>query len=376
MKLYLDYAAATPYDWQAWLKSARYNFINFGNPLSAHDFGRLPLQAINDGRADVARVINAEAVNTVYFCGSGTESINLALSGSVQANWGRGKHIISSVTEHHAVLHVLESLEGQGFEVTYLPADKNGYVKVGDVKKFLRSDTILVSIMLANNENGAVQPIKELTKTIKEFNSNCLVHTDACQAGNWLKIDVQDLDVDLLSLDSSKVYGPKGVGALYVKSGTAINPIIFGGTQENNLRAGTHNVAGIVGFAEALKISAARRSKEVERVDGLKKWLDNKLKIIDDVVINSSLENSLPHIVNFSIINKNASETVEWFNKRGVYISAGAACTTGSLKPSHVILAQTGSIDLAASAVRVSLGRKTKLADLKMFLKLLEEYLR
>lgn len=374
MKLYLDYAAATPYDWRAWLTSFKYNFINFGNPLSAHDFGRGAMAGIADSRQLVAEKINAKS-EELFFCGSGTESINLALQGAANANWGRGKHIITTTTEHHAVLHALENLESQGFEVTYLPVDKNGLVTVADIKKYLRPETILVAVMLANNETGAIQPIKEIVKAVKEFNSNCLVHTDACQAGNWLKIDVQDLGVDLLSLDSSKVYGPKGVGALYVKTGTAINPIIFGGTQENNLRAGTHNVAGIVGFAQAMNIAEQRRQADVTKILKLKTWLINQLKTISGVVINSNLENSLPHIINFSITNKNAGETVAWFDKRGCYISAGAACTTGSLKPSHVILAQTGSIDLATSAVRVSLGRKTKLADLKEFVKLLEGYL-
>lgn len=373
-KIYLDYAASTPCVWRALIKGIKYSLFSFGNPLSAHAYGKTAFQAIELSRQQLSKDIKAN-IEEVYFCGSGTESINLAIAGSANANWGRGKHIITSAVEHHAVLNVLENLESHGFEVTYLPVNELGLVDLNDVKKFMRPDTILVSIMMANNETGAVQPIKEIVKIVKEINSNCLVHTDACQAGNWFDINVQDLGVDLLSLDSSKVYGPKGVGALYVKNNTPIYPIIFGGTQEKNLRAGTHNVGGIVSFAEAFRISRKRLAKDYEKNLQLKKWLIDELRKISGVSLNSSIDNSLPHIINFSIQDKNAGETIAWFDARGICLSAGAACTTGNLKPSHVILAQTGVIGLAQSAIRVSLGRKSKLGELKKFVSLLQKYI-
>lgn len=375
MNIYLDYAAATPCDKWAFLKSLKYNFFTFGNPLSVHDYGVKAKQAINLSREIVAGIIGASS-SEIFFCGSGTESINLGLLGVASANWGRGKHIITSVTEHHAVLNTMESLESRGFEVTYLPVDEMGLLNPEIVKKYLRADTILVSVMLANNETGVIQPIKEITKIVKEYNADCMVHTDACQAGNWMNLDVNNLGVDLLSLDSSKIYGPKGVGALFVKTGAAIYPIIHGGTQENNLRAGTHNVVGIVGFAQAFKISKQRQITDTKKTLQLKSWLVNELNKIDNIKINSQLKNSLPHIVNFSIVGKAAGDAVAWFNKQGVAVSAGAACTTGTLKPSHVVLAQTGSIDLAYSAIRVSLGRKTKLHELKKLVSLLQEYIK
>lgn len=374
-KIYLDYAASTPVSWRAFVAGAGYSLIHFGNPLSAHGFGKKAFKVIDQSRQQLASFIKANK-SEIVFCGSGTESINLALIGSARANWGRGKHIITSATEHHAVLNSLEYLESHGFEVTYLPVNELGLVDLNDVKKFMRSDTILVSIMMANNETGAVQPIKEIVKIVKEINVNCLVHTDACQAGNWFDINVQELGVDLLSLDSSKVYGPKGVGALYVKNNTPIQPVIFGGTQENNLRAGTHNVGGVVSFAQALTISQKRLARDFKKTLQLKTWFIDELNKIPEVNLNSSIDNSLPHIINFSIIGKSASQGVAWFNDRGVCLSAGAACTTGTLKPSHVVLAQTGRIDMAQSALRVSLGRSTKLSDLKSLLNLIKIYVK
>lgn len=364
MKVYLDYAAATPCDWRASLKSFKYNYFNFGNPLSQHDYGFCANKALEESRFLVANIINAKA-DEIFFCGSGTESINLAILGSANANWGKGKHIITSAIEHHAVLNTMEHLETLGFEVTYLPVDEHGYVQLELIEKHLRADTILVSVMMANNETGVIQPIKKIVEKVKEINSNCLVHADACQAGNWLTIDVKDLGVDLLSLDSSKIYGPKGVGALFIKTGTAIYPVIYGGTQEKNLRAGTHNIAGIVGFAEAFRITQQRYKKDKTKIEKIKNYLLNQLKVMPEVTINSVADESLPHIVNFSISNLPASVAVEILNKQGVCVSAGAACTTGSLRPSHVVLAQTGSMELATTAIRVSFGRGSKLADVK-----------
>ncbi len=371
MKVYLDYASATPYDWRAYLKSFKYNFFVFGNPLSRHDYGYRAHDALEVSRGLVANIINAKN-EEIFFCGSGTESINLAILGSVSANWGKGKHIITVASEHHAVLNTMEHLETLGFEVTYLPVNEKGLVEAELIEKHLREDTILISIMLANNETGAIQPIKEIVKKVKEISSDCIVHTDACQAGNWLPIDVQDLGVDLLSLDSSKIYGPKGVGCLFVRTGLALYPIIYGGTQEKNLRAGTHNVAGIVGFAEAFNISRKRYKKDVLKIEKLKKYLIEELELLPGITINTKADKSLIHIVNFSLANVKAIEAVEKLNKQGIFISAGAACTTGSLRPSHVVLAQTGSVSLATNALRVSFGRGSKKTDVDKLIRALK----
>jgi len=372
--IYLDYASTTYVD-RGVLKKMLPFFSNFfGNPSSLHMAGRTNKKAIDMARAGIASILKARR-EEIIFTGSGTESDNLAVIGTALANSKFGKHIIISKIEHKAVLEAAKKLEKQGFEVTYLNVDQDGLVKLTELKKSLRKDTVLVSIQYANNEIGTIQDISEISKIIKLFKKEKrfpLFHTDACQAAGALSLDVNKLGVDLMTFNGSKIYGPKGVGCLYVKIDTKIEPLIVGGGQEMGLRSGTENVPFIVGLSEALKLADKIRIKENKRQMQLRDYfVKNIMKSVDGVILNGHPKNRLPNNINISVKGIEGESLVLMLDHYGIYCSTGSACSSFDLVPSHVLAAVGLSAELAQGSIRITLGRDTSKEKINYVLKIL-----
>ena len=340
----------------------------YGNPSSFHSIGLEAKQALNMSREIIAKCLNCKH-DEIIFTGSGTESCNLAIKGVAFAFKNSGKHIITEKTEHHAVLHSLEWLEkNQGFKVTYLDVDRYGLISLPDLERAIKKDTILITIMYANNEIGTIQPIKEIAKIAKKH--KVIFHTDACQAGGILDIDVQDLCVDLMTLNGSKIYGMKGTGLLYRRSGLKLEPLMHGGGHEFGLRAGTENIPGIVALATALKLGQAERKNEAKRLTELRDYLiNNILKNIPETFLNGHPKKRLPNNANISFLNVEGEAMALMLDHEGIYISSGSACTSQSLKPSHVILALGLPYEASHGAIRFSLGKRTTKEDIDYLLK-------
>lgn len=372
-EVYLDYAATTPVDPRVVEAMEPYWSTEYGNPSSLYRLGRHTKDALDKAKNIAAKFLNSKPEELI-FTGGGTESINLAIFGIARAFQDKGKHIITSTIEHHAILHSLEALEKEGFEITHLAVDEFGRVSPEEVKKTLRPDTILVSIMYANNEIGTIEPIMEIGKIIKQFRENPpaggkstipYFHTDACQAAGALEMDTQKLGVDLLSMNASKIYGPKGVGCLYIRRGIRIKPLIYGGGQENNMRSGTENVPGIVGFAKALEIAQTEKEKENARLVELREYFIEKVtQKIPKVVLNGHPTLRLPNNINISVLDIEGEGVILYLDAKGIYISTGSACTSTSLDPSHVILAIGRPYEYAHGSLRFTLGRWTTKEDL------------
>jgi len=372
-EIYLDHAATTYLDPLVKEAMVPYWEIEFGNPSSLYRPGRRAKDALDQARETIARILSCRP-EELTFTGGGTEAINLALFGVARMYKEQGKHLITSKIEHHAVLHSMEALAKEGFEVTYLNVDEYGLVNPVDVRKAMRPDTILVSIMYANNEIGTIEPIAEIGKIIKEIRTErkaagnqvpLFFHTDACQAAGALGMEVDKLGLDLLAINASKMYGPKGVGALYVRKGTRVKPLIHGGGQENNLRSGTENVPGIVGFAKAFELAQAEREKENARLIELRDYLmDRLLKEIPKTVLNGHPTKRLPNNVNVSVLDIEGEAVILYLDSKGVYISTGSACTSTTLDPSHVILALGRPYEYAHGSLRFTLGKRTTKDDL------------
>lgn len=324
--------------------------------------GRQAKKALEDARREVATLINASP-EEIIFTGSGTESDNLALLGAARANKDYGDHIIVSAVEHKAVLEAARELVREGFRVSYLKVDADGLIDVGECMSLISDKTILVSVMYANNEIGTIQPIKELARTlmsVKNSNSFPLLHTDACQAAGALSINVAELGVDLMTLNGSKIYGPKGVGILYKRSRVTIAPIILGGEQEMGLRAGTENVPLIVGFSKALQQAELMRGAESARLTELRDYFMEELKKkIPNLIVNGSREYRLPNNVHVSIPNVEGEAILLLLDNSGIEASTGSACSANDLNPSHVLLAIGQTPEFAHGSIRFSLGRET-----------------
>ncbi len=366
-KVYLDHSATTYVDERVKEEMDKYYTLIFGNPSSFNDVGLEAKNALDNARENVSKILNAEP-REIIFTGGGTESINLAIKGVARALKEKGKHIIASKIEHHAVLETCEYLEKkEGFEITYLDVDKYGLINLEELKKAIRKDTILISIMYANNEIGTIQPIDEIGKIAKE--NEIYFHTDACQVGSYLTLDVNKLNVDLMTLNGSKIYGPKGVGVLYIRKGTEIEPIIHGGGQEFGLRSGTENIPGIIGFAKALEIAQENRDKESKRLIILRdKLIKGLLDTIPKTFLNGHPINRLPNNANVSILDIEGEAMLLYLNEHGVYASTGSACSSTSLEPSHVILAIGLPYEAAHGSLRFTLGRATTEEDIKYVL--------
>jgi len=372
-KVYLDYAATTYIDPRVLQKMRPYLTTGFGNASSLYSLGRQAKTAIEKARIDVAKILGA-LPEEIIFTGSGTESVNLAISGIAKKYKNQGNHIIISKIEHKAVLESAKKLKKEGFTITYLSVDSKGIVNLKELKKALNKKTILVSIMYANNETGTIQPIKEISQIVKKFRKHNLLpafHTDACQAAGALNLKINNLGADLLTLNGSKIYGPKGTGCLYINKNYKIEPLIVGGTQEMGLRAGTENTALIVGFAEALRLAEKLR-KESQRLKNLRNYFIKKiLKNVPYSRLNGHAQKRLPNNVNLSFKGIEGEALVLKLDQRGIAASTGSACTSSELTPSHVLLALGLPEDLAHGSLRMTLGRKTTKKDLNYVLKIL-----
>ncbi|WP_085991818.1 cysteine desulfurase family protein [Oceanobacillus senegalensis] len=353
--IYLDHAATTPIEKE--VLEAMYPIYEqtFGNPSSVHSFGRKARRVLDEARRVMAKSINANE-KEITFTSGGTEADNLALIGTALANKERGKHIITTVMEHHATLHTAEYLEKQGFDVTYLPVYEDGMIRVDDLKQALRDDTILVSIMYVNNETGMVQPIEQIGEIL--FNHPAFFHTDAVQAYGLLDINVKELGIDLLSVSSHKIYGPKGVGFLYVKEGVPIQTLQFGGEQERKRRPGTENVVSIVGFQKAVELSMERKE---ERNQQYKMFKNLFLQVLREngvtFTINGDPDSQIASIVNLSFPGANVEQLLTNFDLDGIAASSGSACTAGSVEPSHVLTAMFGENNpCTTNSIRFSFG--------------------
>jgi len=372
----LDNAATTHLDPKVREAMEPYLGPRFGNPSSFHSMGKEADNAIEEARKSVASLLKCRA-HEIVFCSGGTESDNMAILGVARANQKAGNHIVTSKIEHHAVLEPVEHLKKEeGFQVSYVGVDKEGIINPKDIERALTKKTILVSVMMANNEIGTIQPIVEIGKIIlkwrKKNNSPYpLFHTDACQAAGTLDLNVEKLHVDLLTLNGSKIYGPKGVGVLYIRKGTKLEPIVFGGAQEMNKRPGTQNVAGIVGLAKALELGQSEKDKENARLIKLRDYFVGELLKIKGTKLNGHPERRLPNNVNVSFLNIEGEAMILYFDAKGVYVSSGSACTSRTLDPSHVLMSTGVKGEVAHTSVRFTLGKQTKKADLNYVLKVL-----
>ena len=356
----MDHAATTPLRPEVLETMLPYFSEEFGNASSVYGWGRRARQALDRSRDTVAEILGAQA-EEIVFTGSGSEAINLALKGAAKAQQKKGRHIVTTAIEHHAAYDSVFWLKKNGYEVTVLPVDSEGRINPEAVRSALRPDTILVSVMHANNEVGTIQPISAIGALVQEHGA--LFHTDAVQTAGILKLNVDELNVDLLSLAAHKFYGPKGVGALYVRKGVRLEPLVHGGFQERGRRAGTENIAGIVGLASALDLAAAERELESRRLARLRDRLFAGLQEIPFTRINGSRVHRLPNNVSVCFEFIEGESLLLNLDLRGVAASSGSACTSGSLEPSHVLLALGLSHEIAHGSLRLTLGRETTESD-------------
>jgi len=370
-KVYLDHAATTPVAKEV-VEAMMICFSSqYGNPSSLHSFGREAKVLVEDAREKVAKLIGADPSEIVFTSG-GTESDNFALKGVAYANLGKGKHIITSQIEHHAILNPCNYLEKQDFKVTYLPVDSYGRVDPEEVRKNISKETILISIMQANNEVGTIQPIMEIGKIAKEY--GVYFHTDAVQSVGKLPIDVNQLGVDLLSLSGHKIYGPKGVGALYIRKGTRIQPQVQGGHHERNRRAGTENVPGIVGLGKACELAESERGEEWNRLVNLRQKLYQGIaEKVAWIRRNGHPEESVPGILSICFEYIEGESLILNLDLKGIAVSSGSACTSGSLEPSHVLKAMGVPPVSAQGSIRFSLGRENTEEEIDYVLEVLPE---
>jgi len=370
-KIYLDYAATTPIRPEVWSAMEPYLKEIYGNPSSLHSFGRESRTAIESAREKVAKAISAKPEEIIFTSG-GTESNNMVLKGVAFALQDKGKHIITIPIEHHAVLEPLHFLEKLGFEITYLPVDKYGLVDPDDLKKAIRKDTILISIMHANNEIGTIEPIKELTQIAKE--RDVYFHTDAVQTVGHIPVNVNDLGVDFLSISAHKFYGPKGIGALYIRKGTKVYPLLHGGEQEGRRRAGTENLAGIVGMGKAIELAVSEIDIEMNRLIELRDFFISEVeRRIPDAYLNGHREKRLPNNINFSFAYVEGEALLLNLDMEGIGVSTGSACSSSSLEPSHVLSAIGVPVELVHGSLRFTLGLWTTKEDLEYTLDVLEK---
>lgn len=352
--IYMDNAATTPVKKEVLEEMLPYFSENYGNPSSVYSLGSNSKVAIEKAREQVAKALGADK-SEIYFTGGGSESDNWAIKGAAYKYRNKGNHIITSKIEHHAVLHTCEYLEKQGFEVTYLDVDKDGLISLDDLKSAIKETTILISIMFANNEIGTIQPIKEIGQIAKEH--KILFHTDAVQAIGSIRIDVDELNIDLLSLSAHKFFGPKGVGALYIRKGVRLDSLIAGGGQERGKRAGTENIAGIVGTGKAIELAYENLDEHIEKLTSLRDYLIEKIEDnFDYIRLNGHRNKRLAGNVNFSFEFIEGESLLLMLDMNGIAASSGSACTSGALDPSHVLIAIGLSHEIAHGSLRLSLN--------------------
>ena len=353
--VYFDNAATTKLDGDVLNDMMPYLTDNYGNASSIYKLGKTSRKAVEEAREKVVNVLNCKP-NEIYFTAGGSESDNTAIKGIARANKNKGNHIITSKIEHPAVLDSCHDLEKEGFEVSYISVDENGTIDLEELKKEIKPTTILISVMTANNEIGTIQPIKEIGEIAHEH--NIYFHTDAVQAIGNIKIDVNEMNIDSLSLSGHKFYGPKGIGALYVKNGVSFNKYISGGHQERNKRAGTENVAGIVGLASAMERAYKELNKHNKKISELRDYYESSiLEKIPYVKVNGNVKNRLPGNSNISFRYIEGEGLLLNLDLKGICASSGSACTSGSLDPSHVLLAIGLPHEIAHGSLRISIGK-------------------
>ena len=369
--IYMDNSATTPVKTQVLEEMLPYFSEKFGNPSSIYSLGSASKVAVENSRGKVAKVLGAQS-KEIFFTGSGSESDNWAIKGVAYNHRKKGNHIITTKIEHHAVLHTCEYLEKQGFEVTYLDVDEFGMIKLEELENAITDKTILISIIFANNEIGTIQPIKEIGEIAKKH--NVLFHTDAVQAIGHVKIDVNELNIDLLSLSAHKFYGPKGIGVLYIKQGVKLDSLISGGGQERNKRAGTENVPSIVGLGKAIELAYENIEEHNERLFELRERLINKIEAtIPYVKLNGHRTERLPGNVNFCFEFIEGESLLLSLDLVGIAGSSGSACTSGTLDPSHVLLAIGLPHEIAHGSLRLSLGDFNTVEEIDYVVKELAE---
>jgi cysteine desulfurase len=370
-KVYLDHSATTPVRKEVADLVVEYMLDKFGNPSSVHSFGREAKKALDEARERIANLIGAD-FKEIYFTSGGTESDNIAILGAAHANSKKGKHIITSAIEHHAVTDPCKHLEQQGFEVTYLPVDDQGIVSIEDLEKAIKPETILISIMHVNNEIGTIQDIGAMAKLARD--KGIIFHTDAVQSLGKIPIDVKELNVDMLTGSSHKIYGPKGVGVLYVRKGVNFESIMYGGAQERKKRPGTENLSGIAGFGLAAELAGKEMEKENERQRVLRdKLIKGILENIPHTRLNGHPEKRIASNVNVSVEFIEGESLLLSLDMKGIAASSGSACTSGSLDPSHVLLATGLSHEIAHGSLRMTLGRENTEADIDYVLEVLPQ---
>lgn len=354
-RIYLDHAAATLLDERVLHEMLPYLTSEYGNPSSLHYFGQKARSAVQHARSQVAHGLGA-APEDIVFTSGGTEADNLAILGYLRANHPEGGHIITSAVEHHAVLRTFEAMAQKGYDVTFLPVNSDGRISVADAKAAIRPDTVLLSCMYGNNETGMVQPVDELGVLAREY--DIPFHVDAVQALGYIPIRPIEQHIDMLTCCGHKIYGPKGIGALYVRHGLKLTSEAYGGPQEHRLRAGTENVPAIVGFGKAVEILESERNERSEHARSLKQYLYNHLiKGNDRFHLNGTLEHSLPNIIDFSVRGWDSAIMLIALDKAGIAVSAGSACEAGAVEPSHVLQAMGLDKTWLTSSIRISFGR-------------------
>ena len=359
---YFDHAATTAVREEVLKEMFPYFSLQYGNPSSIYSIGRKSKKAIEDAREKVAKAINCK-VKEIYFTSCGSESDNLALKGVAYANKEKGKHIITTKIEHPAILESCKTLEKQGFEITYLNVDSDGFISLQELENSIRKDTILISIMFANNEIGTIQPISEIGKIAKKH--QILFHTDSVQAVGNVKINVDEMNIDLLSMSGHKFYGPKGVGALYVREGTKIERIQDGGHQEKNKRAGTENIAGIVGLGKAIELAEKNLEEYNKKLTKLRDYYFSQIEEkIPNIKINGHRDKRLPGNANISFAGIEGEELLLKLDEKGICASTGSACSSGSPNPSHVLLAIGLEKEMAFGSLRITIGEENTKEDI------------
>lgn len=371
--IYMDYAATTPLNRQVYLEMEPFHFKFYGNASSIYSLSSESKIAIDGARERVSSAINSNK-NEIYFTSCGTESDNWALKGVAYANRHKGNHIITTEIEHHAILNTCKYLENQGFNVTYLPVDKYGIVNLEQLKSSITNNTILVSVMFANNEIGSIQPIKEIGEICRS--KQIIFHTDAVQAIGHVPVDVQAMNIDLLSMSAHKFYGPKGVGALYIRKGVAIDNYLHGGAQERARRAGTENTAGIVGIGKAIELTNCNINEETKRLLKLRSKFIQGLLSIEGTKLNGPDDNSqnrLPGNINVCFLGLDAEILLMLLDLKGICVSVGSACSAGAIKPSHVLMAMGLEEAEAKASLRFSIGANTTEEDVSFTIESIKE---
>jgi cysteine desulfurase len=373
--IYFDNAATTRIRSEVLEEMVPYLTREYGNASSLYSIGRRARRAIEKARRQVSELINCKP-NEIYFTGSGSESDNTALKGFAYANKDKGNHIITSKIEHPAILETCENLEGKGFEISYINVDKDGRIELDELRQAIKPSTILISVMFANNEIGTIQPIEEISKIAKQ--NNITFHTDAVQAVGNVPIDVMQTNIDLLSMSGHKINGPKGVGVLYIKNGVKVEKFINGGHQEKDKRAGTENVAGIIGMGRACEIANLDIEKHIRTVRRLRDYYIGQLQkeLPGKININGSMENRLPGNANISFEGIEASELIFKLDEKNICVSSGSACSSGSQSPSHVLTAIGLPEKYLNSAIRTTFGTSNTIEEIDYFVKIIKNIIR